>query len=1132
VDEIINSAGVQDDGTNGSDLNPADNNAIDTTAVIAAPDLQLNLTTAITTAEPGEVVTYNLSYSNIGTQDALGTTINETVPAHMLFDAAHSSAGWNCPDGSVAGTVCTITVGEVGESGAVDFAVTIDLALAVNMTVTNTAVLADDGSNGTDLNLADNVASLSLFIHANDDPIALDDSQTTDEDTAITLDVLANDSDPDGNELTVTAVTQPANGAVVLNPSTGSGQTITYTPDADYNSSDSAGAGDTFTYTVNDGHGGTATAAVSVTVNPVNDEPVAVGDNETTNEDTPIVLEVLANDTDVDGDTLTITAITTPTLGSVVNNGDGTLTYTPAAETAGTDSFSYTVADGNGGTASALVTIEVVSANDAPTAEDDSAVVDEDISVIIFVLDNDSDIDGDTVLLAAVNAPANGMAAANGDGTVTYTPNANFNGLDSFSYTVDDGQGAMDSATVTVTVNPVNDAPAANDDIVGTLEDTPVIITVLENDEDIDNDPLAVTITAAPANGSTLVNGDGTVTYTPAASYNGPDSFGYTIDDGLETDPAVVTITVTPDNDNPTAVDDEATTLEDTAVTFDVLSNDSDIDGDTITITVVTTPTNGSIVLNPDGMLTYTPTADFNGDDSVVYTVVDGFGGADTAVAVIHVTPVNDDPVAQDDGSTTNEDTAVTLNVLDNDADVDGDALTVTAVTTPTNGTVVVNPENSITYTPTTNFNGDDSFGYTIADGFGGSSSAVVTIHVNPVNDSPVAVDDTAALDEDTAVTIAVLDNDSDVDGDTLTVTVVTTPTNGTAVINPDSTIRYVPAADFNGADDFDYTIGDGNGGFATASVIVVVNAVNDAPVAADDEAMTAEDSATAILVLNNDSDVDADDLTISNVTVPAHGTAVLNADGSILYTPAANFNGEDSFNYTLSDESGLVDTALVMVTVTPVNDAPFAFDDTASVDANNAVVIPVLDNDSDGDGDVLVVDSITQPANGTAVTNPDNTITYIPDSGFSGVDTFTYTISDGNGGIATATVTVTVMAGECTIDFDTDAMGSILLAGTFINEQWAAWGVHLTSPSANHPLMIFDSANPTGGDNDLQSPGYGNNNVTDQGNILILSEDGDPNDPDDNDSGGDLIFTFDQPVFIRSVGLLDIDSYNNKVKV
>lgn len=1132
VDEIINSAGVQDDGLNGAELNPADNNAVDTTAVIAAPDLQLSLTTAITTAEPGEVVTYNLSYSNIGTQDALGTTINETVPAHMLFDAAHSSAGWNCPDGSVAGTVCTISLGEVGNNGTAAFAVTIDPALAVNTTVTNTAVLADDGSNGTDLNPADNAASLSLFIHANDDPIAVDDSQTTDEDTAVTFDVLANDSDPDGNDLTVTAVTQPANGTAVLNPSTGSGQTITYTPNADYNSNDSAGAGDTFTYTVNDGHGGMATATVSVTVNPVNDEPVAVEDSETTNEDTAVILDVLANDSDVDGDSLTITAITTPTLGSVVNNGDGTLTYAPAAEIAGTDSFSYTVDDGSGGTASALVTIEVVSANDAPTAVDDTAVVDEDASVIIAVLDNDSDIDGDTVLAAAVNAPANGTAVINGDGAIVYTPNANFNGSDSFSYTIDDGQGATDSATVTVTVNPVNDAPTANDDIAATLEDAAVVITVLDNDEDIDNDPLAVSITAAPVNGAVVANADGTVTYTPATSYNGPDSFGYTIDDGLVTDSAVVTITVTPDNDNPTAVDDEATTSEDTAVTITVLSNDGDIDGDPITITAVTTPTNGSIILNPDGTLTYTPTADFNGDDSVVYTVVDGLGGADTAVVTIYVTPVNDDPAAQDDSSTTNEDTAVTVNVLDNDADVDGDALTVTAVTTSTNGTVVVNPENTITYTPDANFNGEDGFGYTVEDGLGGSSSAVVTIHVNPVNDNPMAGDDTAALDEDMAVTITVLDNDSDADGDSLIVTVVTTSTNGTVVINPDNTIRYVPAADFNGADDFDYTISDGNGGFATASVVVVVNAVNDTPVAVDDEAVTAEDSAAAILVLNNDSDVDGDNLTISNVTVPAHGTAVLNADGSILYTPAANFNGQDSFGYTLSDESGLVDTALVTVTVTPVNDAPFAFDDTAATDANSAVVVPVLDNDSDGDGDSLVVDSVTQPANGMALTNPDNTVTYIPDSGFSGVDGFTYTISDGSGGTATAAVTVTVMAGACTIDFDSDALGGILLAGTFISEQWADWGVHLTSNSSNHPLMIFDSDNPTGGDNDLQSPGYGNNNVMAQGNILILSEDGNPNDPDDNVSGGDIILTFDQPVFIRSVGLLDIDSYNNKVKV
>ncbi len=693
--------------------------------------------------------------------------------------------------------------------------------------VSGAAVFCYDGTlEGTDtLTVTTAIFSADATVSWVDnlDPIAVDDSATTDEDTAVTLDVLANDSDPDGDPLTVTAVTQPANGLVVINPDS----SLTYTPDANYNSNDSAGLPDSFSYTLDDGRGGTATANVFVMATPVNDDPVAANDVATTNEDTAVTIDLLANDGDVDGDSLTIIAITTPALGSVVNNGDGTITYTPAADLYGTDSFSYTIADGNGGTASALVTIEIIPVNDPPMAVGDTAVVDEDEVVIIPVLDNDSDVDGDTIQLVAVTAPAHGVAVINPDGTITYTPYADYNGPDSFSYTNTDGNGAMATATVFITINPVNDAPIANDDLVSTLEDTAVTIMVLENDIDVDGDPLTVTITMAPAHGTAIVNPDGSITYTPNANYDGTDSLVYTVSDGLESDSAVVTITVTADNDNPVAVDDIVTTPEDTAVTIDGLANDYDVDGDTLTVVAVTDPANGTVVINPDGMLTYTPAADFNGSDSFVYTIIDGFGGADTALVTIEVTPVNDDPVANDDSATVNEDTSVTIAVLDNDSDVDGDSLSVMAVTAPANGTAVINPDSTITYTPDANFNGTDSFSYTVDDGNGGTTSALVTIYVNPVNDDPIALDDMVILDEGTMAIIAVLDNDNDIDGDTLVVTAVTMPAYGTAVINPDSTITYTPDANFNGADSFVYTISDGNGGTASAMVIIVVSQVS-----------------------------------------------------------------------------------------------------------------------------------------------------------------------------------------------------------------------------------------------------------------------------------------------------------------
>ena len=206
-----------------------------------------------------------------------------------------------------------------------------------------------------------------------------------------------------------------------------------------------------------------------------------------------------------------------------------------------------------------------------------------------------------------------------------------------------------------------------------------------------------------------------------------------------------------------------------------------------------------------------------------------------------------------------------------------------------------------------------------------------------------MAVNDTATTLEDTAATIAVLDNDTDLDGDTLVVSSVTVPAHGTAAVNPDGTIAYAPAANYNGADSFSYTVGDGNGGSATATVTVTVTAANDGPVAVNDAATTAEDTAATIAVLTNDSDLDGDALVVSSVTVPAHGTAAVNPDGTIAYAPAANFNGADSFSYTIGDGNGGTATATVNVTVTAANDGPVAVNDTATTVEDTAATIAVL---------------------------------------------------------------------------------------------------------------------------------------------------------------------------------------------
>ena len=467
----------------------------------------------------------------------------------------------------------------------------------------------------------------------------------------------------------------------------------------------------------------------------------------------------------------------------------------------------------------------------------------------------------------------------------------------------------------------------------------------------------------------------------------------------------------TPINSAPVAHDDAASTAEDHAATIAVLGNDGDVDGDALTVTGAGNGANGTVVVNVNGTLTYTPNADFNGQDSFGYTVADGKGGTASAQVTVVVTPINDAPTAIDDTASTAEDQAITIAVLGNDGDVDGDALTVTGAGNGANGTVVVNVNGTLTYTPNADFNGQDSFGYTVADGKGGTASAQVTVVVTPINDAPTAIDDTASTAEDQAITIAVLGNDGDVDGDNLTVTGAGNGASGTVVVNANGTLTYTPNADFNGQDSFGYTIADGKGGTASAQVTVVVTPVNDAPRAIDDTASTAEDQAITIAVLGNDGDVDGDNLTVTGAGNGASGTVVVNANGTLTYTPNADFNGQDSFGYTIADGKGGTASAQVTVVVTPVNDAPTAVDDSASTAEDQAITIAVLGNDGDVDGDALTVAGAGNGASGTVVVNANGTLTYTPNAGFSGQDGFSYTIADGHGGTSTASVGVTVEA-------------------------------------------------------------------------------------------------------------------------
>ncbi|HVK72130.1 MAG TPA: Ig-like domain-containing protein, partial [Kofleriaceae bacterium] len=545
---------------------------------------------------------------------------------------------------------------------------------------------------------------------------------TTAEDTAVTRQVQATDPDGDAVQL---AVAGAQHGTVTL-----TGTSFTYTPEADYHGADS------FTVTASDGVL-QASATVTVTVTPVNDAPVGEADSFATPEDTALVVAqatLLANDTDVDGDSLTVTAVDNATHGTVAITGSD-VTFTPDEDYEGPASFDYTVSDGTA-TATVAVTVTVGGVNDAPVAVDDTAATDEDVVLEIplaTLLANDADADGQTLSVTQVNNPTGGTVVIAGT-VARFTPTANFNGAAGFDYTVSDG-ALTDVGHVAITVAPVNDPPAATDDTATTAEDTAVLIpiaTLLANDSDVDGTTPTFDTVGTAVNGTATVVGTD-VRFVPAADYHGPASFTYTITDGTLADSATVAVTVTPVNDAPVAVDDAATTAEDTALVIaiaDLLANDGDVDGTVPTFDTVGAAVNGTAtVVGTD--VRFVPAADYHGPASFTYTITDGTL-TDSAIVAVTVTPVNDAPVAVNDSATTLADTAVEIDVVANDTDVDGPTLTVASVQNLVGGTATF-AGGIVTFTPDAGFSGDAGFDYTVTDGTA-TADASVTVTVLSTN--------------------------------------------------------------------------------------------------------------------------------------------------------------------------------------------------------------------------------------------------------------------------------------------------------------------------------------------------------------------------------------------------------------
>ncbi|MBC7951316.1 MAG: tandem-95 repeat protein, partial [Rhodospirillaceae bacterium] len=940
-------------------------------------------------------------------------------------------------------------------------------------------------------------------------PEARDDSLSTDEDTPLTLSLsalLANDNDPEDRGLILTSVSNAVGGVVTLD---GFGNVV-FSPNANFNGMAS------FQYTISDEAGQTATATAWVTVGAVNDAPLVGGETLYSTEDIALTIApsvLLANDSDIEGETLTVSAVGNAVGGTVALNGQGNVVFTPTADFNGNATFQYTVNDNHGGLTVATATVNVAAVNDASLTGDETLASSEDMVLTIapaVLLANDVDVEGDTLSISAVGNPVGGTVALDGLGNVVFTPTANFNGAASFQYTVDDGQGGLAVATTTVNVAAMNDAPLVLAETIAGTEDTVLSIapaSLLANDSDIEGDTLSISAVGNAVGGTVALDGSGNVVFTPTTNFNGTASFQYTVSDGQGgLTVAMASVAVAAVNDAPLVVAETIAGTEDTILSIApalLLANDTDIEGDTLSISAVSNAVGGTVALDGSGNVVFTPTANFNGAASFQYTVSDGQGGLTVATAQVNVVAVNDVPLVAGETVAGVEDTVLSIAsglLLANDSDIEGDTLSIIAVGNATGGTVALDGAGNVVFTPTANFNGAASFQYTVSDGQGGVTVATTRVDVAAVNDAPLVGGETVAGVEDTTLTIApvlLLANDSDIEGDALSIAAVGNATDGTVALDGSGNVVFTPTANFNGAASFQYTVSDGQGGLTVATARVDVAAVNDAPAVTGELLAGMEDVAMSMScasLLANDSDVDGDTLSISAVGSAVGGTVALDGLGNVAFTPTANYHGVASFDYTVSDSLGGETVSTAVIGLAAVNDAPVVVADSFTMDEDTSLPITtssLLGNDSDVDGDTLALTGVSGATNGS-VSLAGDTITYTPDANYYGAASFQYTLSDGQVSVTgTANITVNDVAepssgggggggggGGKPVVLDLDGDGLELTA---IDEKSVLFDINDDG--------FLDKLGWVGGDDGLLAYDYDGNGVIEHGNEISFAQ-------------------------------------------
>ena len=848
----------------------------------------------------------------------------------------------------------------------------------------------------------------------NDAPVAANLVLTLPEDSS--LELLLAGVDVDGDALTFVLVSAPSHGAI-----SGEAPVLHYVPAADFSGSDS------FQYFVTDGELESALTTVSITVSAVDDSPMANAASVATPEDTAVQISIEGSD--ADGDSLEFSIVDQPGHGTL-SGAAPNMIYTPDENYSGPDSFSFIASDGNGSSEPASIQITVTSVNDAPTAASSSVETEEDTPMAVSL--SGSDPENDDLTYSIIALPAHGELSGTAPEFV-YTPELNFNGVDEFVFTVSDGETESEPATTEITVSPLNDAPAADSISVTTREDSQVAISIAATDPD--GDTLDYAVVVQPVFG-VLSGVAPDWIYTPLADYFGPDTFAFQANDSVTNSaPIIVSITITSVNDAPVASDDTLQTNEDAEVDIQLAS--SDAENDPLTYSIVTSPAHGELSGTPP-QLSYTPNANHYGTDEFSYLVSDGTSESEPATILISVLPINDAPVAAAGSTVTGEDTPIAIALAA--SDLEDDTLSYSIVTQPSHGVVTGTPP-GIIYSPHENYNGSDEFSFLVFDGELSSEATVVTLQIEPVNDSPTSTSVSVSVPEDESFELTL--TGADVDGDSLSYALLSQPEHGT-LSGDVPNLTYQPSKDFVGEDLFTYEVSDGQLKSKIAIVTITVTPVNDPPVVQNATVMTEEDTPVSLELSGEDSD--GDPLEFEIVEEPLRGrlylagsvgaasterstqkigknTLIQNGVFRLIYEPDPDFDGEDHFVFRAMDGNNVSQNARISISVMAVNDPPETSPDHLELYSGAEHHIPassLLANDSDSDGDELSIISAIAASNpGQPLLIENGILSY--ECGDDGCvdDSIIYVVTDGTEQTE-GTVSLSFISRELSVDLAT----------------------------------------------------------------------------------------------------------------